>query len=247
MDRIKSDSWILNRPVAHRGLHNIEEGIPENSMGAFQAAVAAGHPIELDVHLTTDGRIFILHDFNTQRVCGRDFNVSGMRSDMLKDFRLMGTEFTLPLLDDVLAEVKGQVPILIEIKSESVHVGPLEEKLHETFKKDKGEVAIESFNPLSIRYMRKKDPEYIIGQLSYDFKGKDNIPGPVRKLLENCRLNFLSHPDFIAYDIKNMPRPFLKTLEDGSKTALLGWTIRTQEDRSFAESHCDNYIFEKLR
>ena len=237
MNRIKSDSWILTRPIAHRGLHNIEEGIPENSMGAFQAAVEAGHPMELDVHLTTDGRLFILHDFNTERVCGRNFNVSGMKSDMLGDFRLMGTEYTLPLLDDVLAEVDGRVPVLIEIKSESVHVGPLEEKLHETLQEYTGHVSIESFNALSIRYMRKKNPEYIIGQLSYDFKGKDNIPGPVKRLLENCRLNFLSHPDFIAYDIKNMPRPFLKKMADGNKTALLGWTIRDRKSTRLNSSH----------
>ena len=42
---------------AHRGLHDIKKGIPENSIPAFQAAIEAGYGIELDVHLTKDGKL----------------------------------------------------------------------------------------------------------------------------------------------------------------------------------------------
>jgi len=41
---------------AHRGLHNKNEGIPENTMAAFKRAVDQGYGIELDVHLTKDGK-----------------------------------------------------------------------------------------------------------------------------------------------------------------------------------------------
>ena len=44
---------------AHRGLHDIKKGIPENSIPAFQAAIEAGYGIELDVHLTKDGKAMI--------------------------------------------------------------------------------------------------------------------------------------------------------------------------------------------
>lgn len=247
MSKIDKNSWIIKSPVAHRGLHNINEGIPENSLPAFSRAVERGYPIELDIHLTTDGKLFVLHDFNTERVCGRDFHVEGMDSHMLRDFKLMGTDFSIPLFGDVLEIVNGRVPILIEIKSESVHVGTLEDKLHNTLQSYKGQVAIESFNPLSVRYMGKKNPSYILGQLSYEFEGRDDIPPFVKKLLMNCRLNFLSRPDFIAYDINAMPKPFLKPLKDGGKTAVIGWTVRSGSDMKFAEKYCDNYIFEEER
>ena len=45
---------------AHRGLHS--EGIPENSMAAFKAALDHGYGIELDVHLLKDGNLAVIHD-----------------------------------------------------------------------------------------------------------------------------------------------------------------------------------------
>ena len=50
--------WLFDRPLAHRGLHDGAEkgGQPENSLAAFQAAVAAGYGIELDVQTSADGR-----------------------------------------------------------------------------------------------------------------------------------------------------------------------------------------------
>lgn len=247
MGKIKNDSWIITRPVAHRGLHNIDEGIPENSLPAFKMAVKSGYPIELDVHQTIEGDLFILHDFNTKRVCGRDVDTADMHTDMLNEFKLHGTEYSIPLFEDVLNVVDGKVPMLIEIKSESLHVGKLEDRLLKMLENYKGDVAFESFNPLSMRYIRKRDESYMRGQLSYEFKGKNDIPRLIKKMLINCKLDFLSMPDFIAYDIDAMPKDFLRVIHKKNKIALLGWTVRTEFDRQLAEKECDNYIFEKIR
>ena len=55
---------------AHRGLHN--EQHPENSFGAFVRGAEAGYNLELDVHLTCDGEIVVVHDENMKRVTGED-------------------------------------------------------------------------------------------------------------------------------------------------------------------------------
>lgn len=247
MSNIQEDSWIINRPIAHRGLHDLELGIPENSMEAFERAVAQGYPVELDVQKTVDSQLFILHDYNTERACGIDMETSKLHSDMLKDFKLFGTDQSIPLFTDVLEMIDGRVPILIEIKSEKAYAGELEYLLNDILKSYTGEFAVESFDPLSIRYMRKKNPDYIIGQLSYSYEEKDNIPMPIRSLLRKCRLNFLSKPDFIAYDINELPQEFLCTKRKGSDTALLGWTVGTEEDIAKAQKECDNFIFENVK
>ena len=228
-------------------MHDKDIGIPENSLAAFKNAVDHEYPIELDVQKTVDDQLFVLHDYNTKRVCGRDFETKELHSDMLTKFKLLGTDQCIPLLADVLELVDGKVPILIEIKNEKVSAGKLEYLLHEMLTAYHGEIALESFNPLSIRYMSKRNHDYIVGQLSYQFEGKDNIPAPIRGLLKSCRLNFISKPDFIAYDIKSMPQNFLTALKNGGDTALLGWTVRDENDVRFAGSQCDNYIFEKVR
>lgn len=49
---------------AHRGLHNLSEGVPENSMAAFRRAAEHGYGIELDVQLTRDGQVIVAHDYD---------------------------------------------------------------------------------------------------------------------------------------------------------------------------------------
>ena len=65
--------WLFDRPLAHRGLHDGAEkgGQPENSLAAFQAAVAAGYGIELDVQTSADGRAMVFHDPQLDRMTGR--------------------------------------------------------------------------------------------------------------------------------------------------------------------------------
>ena len=54
---------------AHRGLHR--EGVPENSMAAFRAALDHGYGIELDIHLLKDGNLAVMHDSLLNRTTGQ--------------------------------------------------------------------------------------------------------------------------------------------------------------------------------
>ena len=74
----KNDSYVDARwgkirrhRFAHRGLHDRDLGIPENSLAAFRRARDLGFGVELDVHLTADGQLAVIHDANTRRMCGR--------------------------------------------------------------------------------------------------------------------------------------------------------------------------------
>src|SRR5580693_9907041 len=62
--------WLTSRPIAHRGLHDLAAGRPENSLAAFEAAAEAGYPCELDVQLTDSGELIVLHDADLTRVTG---------------------------------------------------------------------------------------------------------------------------------------------------------------------------------
>ena len=64
LPRLGHPGWekLAGVRYAHRGLHNKEKGIPENSMAAFRLAVEHGYGAELDVHLLKDGRLAVFHD-----------------------------------------------------------------------------------------------------------------------------------------------------------------------------------------
>ena len=107
---------FLHTMFAHRGYHCIEKGIPENSIPSFRAAISHGYGIELDVHLTSDGKLVVFHDDDLSRICGRPETIESLPLKELQSCRLQNTNETIPLFTDVLSLVGGQVPLLIELK-----------------------------------------------------------------------------------------------------------------------------------
>ena len=113
---MKDIEILIKKPFAHRGYFNKEDGIPENSIPAFERAVKSGFGIELDVHILKDGAIVVFHDDSLNRMTGVNKNLKDLTYDEIKDLKLNGTSFGIPLFIDVLKIVDGKVPILIELK-----------------------------------------------------------------------------------------------------------------------------------
>ena len=113
---------FLGRPIAHRALHG--PGAPENSGPAIARAIAAGYGIEIDVQLSSDGRAMVFHDYDLQRLTGTKGAVQQRSAAALADLRLLGTEAAIPTLREVLAQVEGAVPLLIEVKDQDGTLGP---------------------------------------------------------------------------------------------------------------------------
>ena len=61
---------FLERPIAHRALHDLAAGRPENSRAAISAAVAAGYGVEIDLQLSSDGVAMVFHDERLERLTG---------------------------------------------------------------------------------------------------------------------------------------------------------------------------------
>lgn len=99
--------------IAHRGLHDNQNGIPENSLSAFKKAVNIGYAIENDIHLSSDGEVVVFHDDNILRMCGINKKINNMTLGEIKELRLLNTSETIPTLKECLDVVDGKVPLLI--------------------------------------------------------------------------------------------------------------------------------------
>ena len=99
----------LKRDYAHRGLHDSSRLIPENSMLAFREAVKQNLAIELDIHLTRDGKVVVFHDESLKRICNAEGTVEDSTFDTLQHLHLSGTSEHMPLFSDVLRYVNGRV------------------------------------------------------------------------------------------------------------------------------------------
>ena len=228
---------------AHRGLHNNESEAPENSMAAFRKAVANKFGIELDVQLSKDKVPVVFHDFTLKRMCGVEGKLCDYTLEELKEFRLLDTKEQIPTFQEFLEMVDGKVPLIIELKIEwmDITLCPI---VNDMLKKYKGAYCIESFNPLGLSWYRRFNNDVIRGQLSEAFVKRGEYKGFLYFLLQNLLLNWLTKPDFIAYnheDYKNLSRQICKIVYH---TKSVAWTIRSQKELDEMKAHYDMFIFE---
>lgn len=228
--------------VAHRGLHNYND-VPENSTQAFNLAIKNNLAIELDVHLTADKKLVVFHDENLKRMTGLDKEIEDCTIEELNKLFLNNTIYAIPTLDEILNLVDCKVPMLIEIKNLR-KVGELESLLMNKLSNYKGEYIIESFNPLSLLWIRKRYKNIILGQLAT--KDYPTINSNLKKLLlKNMFFNFLLKPDFISYDYKYINNRLYKKCKNKNIDLFL-WTITNNEQYKCIQNLCDGIIFENF-
>ena len=227
---------------AHRGLHNSERA--ENSMSAFRAAVEKGYGIELDIRLSKDGELVVFHDDTLDRVCGREGNVIDFTADELSEFNLSGTDDCIPRFADVLALVDGRVPLLVEIK-ENAGDSSVSHTACKMLADYSGEFIVESFNPLSLRIVKKELPGVTRGILSHRYYDYTPYRKPLYFLLQSLLFNFLCRPAFIAYDHRHANAFGLRFVRWLFGITTFAWTVRSAEDEKIArENGFDSVIFE---
>ncbi|MBR2965139.1 MAG: glycerophosphodiester phosphodiesterase [Clostridia bacterium] len=219
---------------AHRGLHG--EGRAENSLSAFSAAAEEGFGIELDVRLSKDGKLVVFHDDTLTRVAGIDERVDAKTLEELRKCRLSGTNDTIPTFREVLELIDGRVPLLIEIKEDAGN-SRVTETLVEELRGYNGPYIVESFNPLSLKAFRRQRRDVPIGILSQHFCRREEYRGKILYfVLQNMLLNFLSAPDFVAYDHTDANMPSLKLARAVFGTPAVAWTVRREEEEMAARA-----------
>ena len=234
--------------IAHRGLHNNKGDAPENSLLAFQKAVEAGYGIELDVRETKDGALVVCHDDYLKRVAGVKKKISEMTLADVQKVKLYKSEQTIPTFEDVFSVIGGRVPLVAEVKIESIRNAPrISGKVAALLDEYQGPVCMESFNPAVVRWFRKNRPEMLRGQLSDQFKKEHKFPDCILMFLFSCCFfNFLTKPDFIAYRFTCADLLRFRLLHGFHHACCAGWTIRSEEDLKAALRDFDVIIFDSF-
>ena len=231
---------------AHRGYHDGNVAVPENSLASFTAAIDAGYGIELDVQLSSDKVPMVFHDADLQRVCGVEGKIWDYTCAELQQMNLFDTDETIPTLAEVLALIDGQVPILVEYKMDKVDTDVCAMS-HELLKDYAGPYAIQSFHPFALFWYRQNAKDVPRGILAKNFlrdnKEKGEKSDIVDFLTTNLMLNVIGYPDFIAYDWQDADYYALKlTRLMGAQTST--WTLKDPSNYEAVQGEFDLYTFE---
>jgi glycerophosphoryl diester phosphodiesterase len=232
---------LTGRLYAHRGLHDSNQSIPENSHAAFRRAVEAGYGIELDVQLTVDNRLVVHHDGNTLRVCGVDAEI---RQTPYAVLPALPDGSAVPTFAEVLELVAGRAPLIVEVKP----YGSAAENAAATLaalREYKGPYCVESFHPSVVRYFRRHAPGVIRGQLSTGGKRNPEELGFLSFfMLKNLLVNVFSRPHFISYSAAEDRALSMTLMKRLYHPLLVAWTIRGQAALDKARKTYDMVIFE---
>lgn len=230
---------------AHRGLHDNEGAVPENSMEAFRRAVEAGYGIELDVQLTKDGVPVIFHDFTLERMCGVPGRVDTTDYEQLRKLSLLQTEEKIPTLEEFLKMVDGRVPLIVELKIEwtDLSLCPAVQKMLAEYK---GVYCIESFNPLALLWYRRHHKNIMRGQLSTNFMQEGSGKNLFHFLLAHLLMNWVSSPDFIAYNCRFKKEPGLRICRKLYGNLAVAWTVKSQKQLESLKKDFDLFIFDSF-
>ena len=236
---------FLHTQFAHRGYHCAEKLIPENSVPAFQAAIRKGYGIELDLHLSKDRQLVVFHDDTLERICGVKGRIEEYTYKELLNLHLLNTTEKIPLFADVLKQVRGRVPLLIELKipSRALDICPETLRLLDGYE---GAYLIQSFNTMGLRWFRKHAPQVLRGQLSSDLTAKNTGENFfLRFLVKHLLSNILGRPDFISYKLADLPTISVSICRHFFKIPVAVWTLRTEDALETGRKYYDIQIFEK--
>lgn len=201
----KKKAPFERKNFAHRGLHASDGSVPENSLAAFRRAAEAGYGVELDVQLSKDGEVVVFHDDTLDRVCGVHSRVDEKTFSELRALRLRDTDETIPLFTEVLDVYDGRGPMIVELKPGRRN-RELCEKTLAILKSYSGNYCIESFDPKIVAWFRFHAPRVLRGQLAMPMNDyAASMPKWLAFACSRCLCNFMSRPQFIAYDIVRLP------------------------------------------
>lgn len=140
---------------------------PENTMKSFRSAIEAGCDlIECDVHLSSDGRLVVIHDHTLERTTNGEGLVRDHTAAELRKLDAGGGEH-IPLLHDVIELALGKAGLVIEIKQLPITYDGLEEKLVNMLRQLGAvqECAVVSFHHPAIKKLREMEPRLQLGLL----------------------------------------------------------------------------------
>lgn len=236
-------------PLAHRGLHDVDNGRPENSRAAIHYAIERGYGIEIDLQLSADGKAVVFHDYQLDRLTDERGPVRQRDLVALKKIALKGGCETIPTFSEVLEIVDGQVPLLVELKDQDGamggNVGPLETSACQSVEGYKGALAFMSFNPHSVAALMQGAPEVPRGLVTDPYTAADwpllNVATRerLRAILDYTRVE----ASFVSHNVKDLGASRVSELKEAGAVVLC-WTVRNEVVGQRAMTIADNITFE---
>jgi glycerophosphoryl diester phosphodiesterase len=227
-------AFLTRQPIAHRGLHDGNVAVWENTLSAFQRAIDGGYAIECDLQYAADAVPVVFHDDNLVRLCNLKTDIRAKTSAELGLIAIGGTSDKIPTLKSLLRQVGGRVPLVIELKGREGDDEGFASAVLEGLEDYAGAVALMSFDTWLLAELKELGCPYPLGLTA---EGTTEAEFAVHRAAMAHGL------DFISYSIEHLPNPFISA-ERARGIPVISWTIRTPGQAEKSRLNADQITFE---
>lgn len=215
--------------------------------GAVQAAIAGNFSIEVDIQLSADGEAMVHHDHALGRLTEATGELIEKTAAELRALTFKDTAERMMSLSDLCAVAAGRVPLVIEVKSRFDGDRKLVTRMAEVLAVYDGPAVGMSFDPdqvLALRELLPSRPRGIVAQRTYEDEYWVKLTQAQRDSMLSLRHGLQTQPHFVAFKVDHLPAPAPWIARNVFGCALLGWTVRTPEQRTRVGQYADQMIFE---
>jgi glycerophosphoryl diester phosphodiesterase len=228
--------FLTRTPFANRGLHGSRH--VENSRAAIEAAVSMGYGVKVDVQFSLDGHAYVIADPTVDRMTEASGQVRHLSSKHLSEIRLRGTDESIPQLKEILGQVAGRAPVLVELRAVEGHVSQLCVAVRHAIEGYRGEAAVMSLHPEVPRWFASHGSRIPRGLMMSEDSVYAKEAGT-----EQVRTMWRSRPEFLAINITDLPNRFAQRQRKRG-IPILAWIVASAEQQAIAAEQADQIIFE---
>ncbi len=237
--------WLVARPIAHRGLHDVTTGIIENTSSSFSAAIAGNYAIECDLQLSVDGEAMVYHDETLDRLSEGTGLLIKQSSRALQKIPFKQSKDHIQQLSELLDQVQGKVPLVIELKSHWDGNTALALRALKVLEQYTGPYALMSFDPDLIAAVAELSPQTVRGITADRAVDAYYDALPLARRLEMRTLSHLprTKPHFASFYFRELPFAPIQQFR-AAGLPVITWTVRNPAEAAQARRYSDQITFE---
>jgi glycerophosphoryl diester phosphodiesterase len=254
LNPVNAPSWLTERPIAHRGLHDSANGVIENTLGAAAAAIAGGFAIECDIQLSADSEAIVFHDETLDRLTDATGPLSALSAAEIAKVRITGSGEPPPTFAAFLDHVAGRTPIICELKSSFNGDWRIADRAAALAATYDGPLAFKTFDHDLAAYLRLRRPHMLpsrgpcpiglLAQASYEGPDWAFLSLEQKRDWTDFDHYDLARPDFLSWNVDDLPHKIPFLVKQLSDAPIMTWTVRTAEQREAAHKWADQIVFD---
>jgi glycerophosphoryl diester phosphodiesterase len=251
---VNAPPWLIERPIAHRGLHDSANGVIENTLRAAEAAVAGGFAVECDIQLSADGEAIVFHDETLDRLTDATGPLSAFSAAEIAKVRIKGSGEPPPTFTAFLETVAGRTPIICEFKSRFAGDWSIADRAATLAATYDGPLAFKSFDHDLVAYLRLRRPRMrpprgicpigIVAEASYERPHWAFLSPEQKQDWTDFDHYDLARPDFLSWNVDDLPHKIPFLVKELTGAPILAWTVGAAEEREAAHNWADQIVFE---